>query len=464
MTWLKRHRLRRYVVQSIWIGPCVGIVVAIVTARLAVALDRALNWRADLDPATAQMVLVTLASSMFTFVVFVSSSLLIALQLASASLTPRIIGLVFRDGVMKWSLTLFVFTFTLTLAVVLRIRVHVPVIAVHLSAYACVASLAVFLYLIDHIGRLLRPANALRMVARHTRGVIQSVYPLRFDQAPVSREAGGGGGGGASVTVRTDASPEPRVIVESAKDGVILACEIGEIVEHARRSDCVLEMVPQVGDFIGRGDPLFRLVRGEWTPALSPASLRRLVAIGHERSLEQDPAFAFRIMVDIACKALSPAINDPTTAVLAIDQIQHLLGIVGRRHLDEGHVVDAAGAVRLLYRTPGWDDFVHLAVVEIRQFGATSIQVTRRLNAMIESLLRVLPPERAPALRDELAMLQRSAVRSFTEPEDQVMAGDSDCQGVGGKGADSGNSSATSGEGDTAAPQRASAGPVSPTT
>jgi uncharacterized membrane protein len=430
MTWLKRHRLRRYVSHSIWIGPCVGIFAALVTARVANALDRALDWNVDLDPAAAQSVLVTLASSMFTFVVFVSSSLLIVLQLASAQLTPRIIGVVFRDAVMKWSLTLFVFTFTLTLGVVLRIRSHVPVIAVHLSAYACVASLAVFLYLIDHIGRLLRPANALRLVAHHARDVIDAVYPLRFDPAPVNSR---------SAVRNPQSETEHRVIVESAKDGVILACEISEIVELARRSDCVLEMVPQVGDFIGRGDPLFRLVCGTWSPELSPAALRRLVAIGHERSLEQDPAFAFRIMVDIACKALSPAINDPTTAVLAIDQIQHLLGIVGRRHLDEGEVFDASGEPRLLYRTPDWEDFVHLSVVEIRQFGAQSIQVTRRLNAMIESLLRVLPPERAPALREELTLLRRSAVRSFAEPEDQVMAADGDRQGVGGGGDGSGN-------------------------
>jgi uncharacterized membrane protein len=95
----------------------------------------------------------------------------------------------------------------------------------------------------------------------------------------------------------------------------------------------------------------------------------------------------------------------------------------------------------LLYRTPGWDDFVHLAVVEIRQFGAESIQVTRRLNAMMESLLRVLPPERAPALREELAMLHRSAARSFAEPEDQLMAAHGDRQGVGGGNGDQGTGS-----------------------
>ena len=101
------------------------------------------------------------------------------------------------------------------------------------------------------------------------------------------------------------------------------------------------------------------------------------VAVGQERTLEQDPTFAFRILVDIASKGLSPAINDPTTAVLALDQIHHLLRDVGSRRLDDERICDPAGRLRLIYRTPGWKDFVQLAVTEIRQFGGTSIQVDR---------------------------------------------------------------------------------------
>ena len=149
--------------------------------------------------------------------------------------------------------------------------------------------------------------------------------------------------------------------------------------------------------------------------------------------MEQDPAFAFRIIVDIASKALSPAINDPTTAVLAIDQIHHLLRSVGGRYLDEGLAHDRSGALRLVYRTPDWEDFVYLAVTEIRQFGGTSIQVARRLRAMIENLIEVLPRERTALLRGELELLHRSAGRSFPEPADQALAGVSDLQGVGGK-------------------------------
>jgi uncharacterized membrane protein len=149
--------------------------------------------------------------------------------------------------------------------------------------------------------------------------------------------------------------------------------------------------------------------------------------------MEQDPAFAFRIIVDIASKGLSPAINDPTTAVLAIDQIHHLLRSVGGRHLDEGLAHDGSGSLRLVYRTPDLEDFVYLAVTEIRQFGGTSIQIARRLRAMLENLTDVLPPERTVLLRSELTLLQRSAGRFFPEPEDQALAGVSDLQGVGGK-------------------------------
>jgi uncharacterized membrane protein len=137
--------------------------------------------------------------------------------------------------------------------------------------------------------------------------------------------------------------------------------------------------------------------------------------------------------VDVASKGLSPAINDPTTAVLALDQIHHLLRDVGQRRLDDGRVRDKGGRLRLVYRTPDWDDFVQLAVTEIRQFGGASIQIARRLRAMLENLIQTLPQERVPLLRQELDLLQRSAERFFQEPEDRALADVSDSQGVGGK-------------------------------
>ena len=185
-----------------------------------------------------------------------------------------------------------------------------------------------------------------------------------------------------------------------------------------------------MGDFVARGDPLFRVHPRLGT--LAAASLANLMAFGNEPTYEQDPAFAFRILVDVACRALSPAINDPTTAVLAIDQIHHLLRQVGLRRLDAGEVRDSQGQLRVVYRTPNWEDFVLLAVTEIRQYGSGSMQVARRLRAMLENLIGSMPSGRVAVLKEQLRLLQSNVARSFTDPEDCERARHGDYQGVGG--------------------------------
>lgn len=420
MTWLQHYRIRHYVTNAIWIWPSVSAVVAVITARLLHRFDVSLELNSGFDPDTARAVLGTMASSMFTFIVFVCSALLVAVQLASAQFTPRIIGTVFRDPAVKLSLTVFVFTFTFMLTALVQITSSVPPLTSFTAAYSCLACLAVFLYLIDHVGKSLRPSGALRAVAWQGRRVVEQVYPRQLIE--VSEP---------TVASATILCGEPACTIVNNRDGVVLACDVEGLVTLARKADCIIELVPQVGDFVAVGDPLFRIYQGG--TSLQADALRHCVAVGQERTLEQDPTFAFRIMVDIASKGLSPAINDPTTAVLAIDQIHHLLRNVGYRHLDDERVRDAAGQLRLVYRTPGWEDFVHLAVTEIRHFGGSSIQIARRLRAMLENLIQTLPDERTELLRQELQLLQRSAQRFFTEPEDRALAEVSDSQGVGGK-------------------------------
>jgi uncharacterized membrane protein len=420
MTWLQRYRVWHYVTNSIWILPVLSMAVAIGAVRFCIWLEVTIGWEPSSYADTAQSVLGTMASAMFTFIVFVSSALLVAVQLASSQLTPRIIAIVFRDPVTRISLVVFVFTFTFTLAVLARVTTTVPRLTAYLAAYGCLASLGVFLYLIDHVGKSLRPSGALWAVAWLGRKVIENVYPRRLaelsEASPVPAPFVGG---------------EPTSTIRNRKDGAVLAFDIQGLVALAEHADCVIEMVPQVGDFIAVGDPLFRIYQGG--AGLSADALCHSVAVGQERTLEQDPAFAFRIIVDIASKGLSPAINDPTTAVLALDQIHHLLRNVGSRRLDDGRVCDAAGQLRLVYRTPDWEDFVQLAVTEIRLFGGSSIQIARRMRAMLENLIQSVPEERAVRLRQELDLLHRSAIRFFTEPEDQALADISDLQGVGSK-------------------------------
>jgi uncharacterized membrane protein len=420
MTWLQRYQVRHYLANSIWILPSLGMVAALVAVPMLHRVEGGLAWESAANPDGARAMLGTLAASMFTFVVFVCSALLVAVQLASSQLTPRIIAIVFKNPVINACLTLFVFTFVFSLAVLVRINDAVPLFTTRVASYSCVASLVVFLYLIDHVGKALRPSGALRSVGLMGRDVVENVYPRHLAEAEETPR------GSAGVL-----SGEPTSMVANMKDGVVLAFDIQGLVSMAQRADCVIEMAPQVGDFVAIGDPLFRVFGGRTT--LSADALRQSVAVGQERTLEQDPAFAFRIMVDIASKGLSPAINDPTTAVLALDQIHHLLRNVGSRNLDDERVRDAAGRVRLVYRTPAWEDFVQLAVTEIRHFGGESIQIARRLRAMLEDLIRTLPEVRAPLLRQELSLLRRSAERFFVEPEDRALADISDSQGVGSK-------------------------------
>jgi uncharacterized membrane protein len=421
MTWLQRYRVRHYLHTSLWVFPLLASLLAILAVRMLHWLESDEGLVSPVDADTARAVLTTLASALFTSVVFICSSLLVAVQLASAALTPRIIGVVFRDRVTKFSLTALIFTFMFSMSALIRIKTTVPLLTTHATAYGSLACLGVFLYLIDHLGKALRPSGALRAVAGLGRRAIMQVYPRHLAEAPKD--------------TTPDTAPvfngEVAETIASDRDGVVLAFDERGLVSLAQRIDGTIEMAPQVGDHVAIGDPLFRVYRSGAEPPVE--ALRQSIAVGQERTVEQDATFAFRMMVDIASKALSPAINDPTTAVLAVDQIHHLLREVGNRYLDTGRVRDAAGKLRLVYRTPDWEDFVHLAVTEIRQYGAESIQIARRLRAMLENLVQTLPELRTELLRKELGLLQRSAERFFAEPEDRALAGESDFQGVGGK-------------------------------
>jgi uncharacterized membrane protein len=419
MTWLQRYRVRRYVRNSLWIAPVAAMVTALIAVRVLHYVEERMGWSSSLDPDTTRTVLGTLAGAMFTFIVFVGSSLLLVVQLASAQMSPRVIGMLFRDRVTKATLSVFVFTFTFAMSALLRIDVTVPLLLTEIAGYGCAASLVVFLFLIDHVAKMLRPSGVFMAISAKAHQVIDNVYPRRMTD--VQHPAADSVHDWCGPTVRT---------VTSEGGGVVLAFDARGLVALASRHDCRIELVPEVGGYIAPGDPIFRIHGGV---ALSAATMRHSIALGDERTIEQDPAFAFRVIVDIASKGLSPAINDPTTAVLAIDRIHHLLRHIGNRRLDNEKVRDASGAIRLVYRTPDWEEYVVLAVTEIRQFGASSIQIARRLRAMLEDLIRTLPEVRRARLQKELQLLERSTNRAFEDPEDRALAEIGDPQGVGGK-------------------------------
>ncbi len=422
LAWNRAYRLVSYLRSALWVVPLVAMLLVLVVIRVLHWLDRYVTWDlTGLQAAGATTLFQSLITLTLSFVIFTFGFLLVALQIAGGQLTPRIIAtLLLRDRVIKYTAGLNVFTLLFAISALNRMTGEVRQLVTLVAMLLGLASLAGFLFLIDYAARLLRPVRIVAIVADDGMQVIRDVYPrqsadLAFDGAVGKDESFG---------------VPARVVIHQGISLVVLAVDTAVLVAEASRLDGVIEFVPQVGDFVAADEPLFRLYGG--AEGADDAVLREAVAFGPERTMEQDPMFAFRILVDIALKALSPAINDPTTAVLCIDQIHRLLRYVGLRQLHGDSIRDAQGKVRLLLRTPNWQDFVQISCNEIRACGITSVQIVRRQRAMLENLMSTLPRERHPALQQELDTLDQLLPDYYKLPQELALARIADSQGLGG--------------------------------
>jgi uncharacterized membrane protein len=429
MHWNRKYVIRSYIRNSLWLTPFFAVLAFWVVSRITHGIGGWLLQTGRIDEATAffglsmagaRTMLETIVTINLSFLVFTFGSLLVAIQVAGGQYTPRIIATtLLRDNAIRFTVGYFVFTLLFTLRVLTRMGDDV----VHqfntfIAGVLGGVSLVVFLYLIDYAARLLRPVSLVQRVGMSGIAVIQSVYP-ESTMPPRPVESSG-----------SAASADRIVANKAGTSGIVLALDLEGLVGQARHADGMIEFVPQVGDFVAADEPLFRLYGG--AIAIDDRQLLAAVALGSERTIEQDPTFAFRILVDIAIKALSPAINDPTTAVLAIDQIHRLLRHVGLRHVSREEVCDEAGMLRLVFRTPNWEDFVHLACTEIRHCGVGSVQIMRRMRSMLENLMRTLPAHRHAELRKQLELLDRAIEGHYAFAEDRALARIPDPQGLGG--------------------------------
>ena len=421
MDWNRRYALRSYVRSALWIVPLAAYLASIVAIRILGRVDGWLGWSWSwvLEVPVAQTALQGVITATLSFIVFTFSSLLVAIQVASAQLTPRVIATtLLRDNSIRTVVALFVFTLAFCIGTLARTQDRVPYLLLLIAFLLGGTSLAAFLYLIDYAARLLRPVSIVWRIGEEGLRVLEMVYPTKVEKQHVP------------TPPRPALGPADRVIVHRGVSAIVLAVDLDTLRDEALRTDGVIEFAHQVGDFAAVGEPLFLLYGG--AVSADADTLRSAVAMGPERTIEQDATFAFRVIVDIAIKALSKAINDPTTAVLAIDQLHRLLRVTGRRHLHDDVIRGPSGEMRAIFRTASWDDFVHLACREIRLYGVENFQVARRLRAMLENLLAVLPEARGPALREELELLDLTLERLDMLPEDLALARVPDLQGLGG--------------------------------
>jgi uncharacterized membrane protein len=421
LRWGNVYRAASYTKSALWVVPFVAILLVLVIAPTLRVIDGWLQWRiVGLDIAGAQALFETVITLTLSFVVFTFGSLLVAIQVAGAQLTPRVIATtLLRDNVVRYSVGLFVFTLVFAVMSLNRLESdQLPELVALLTAVLGISCIATFLFLIDYAARLLRPVSIVARVASEGFGVIESVYPeLDRDSPDVPQSAKPLGQPG-------------KIVHHAGASEIVLAIDLETLVKEASIRRGTIEVLVQVGDFLAHDEPVFALYEGAAT--IDEGTLQATVAFGSERTMEQDPMFAFRILVDVALKALSPAINDPTTAVLAIDQVHRLLRAVGKRRLHSEVIVDATGSCRVVHRTPDWEDYVHVAFTEIRAYGASNVQIARRLRAMLENLFVALPVHRHAALEYERRRLDEALEAAYSSRDDLQLARVADSQGLGG--------------------------------
>jgi len=360
-----------------------------------------------------------IASGMIALTGIVFSLTFVMVQFSATAYSPRLVLWISRDPVISHSLGVFTATFLYALAALAWVdrggSGRVPLSGVLVVGLLLIISVMMFISLIQRVGRL-QVTRMLIFTGDQGREVIESLYP------PI----------GAPPSLGSTELPQSQCLQTLLHHGhprVVQAANIPMLVDMASKSRCTIELLVTVGDAVLDSVPILR-VYGAPSP-LPEETLRAAIELGGERTFEQDPKYAIRLLVDIAIKALSPAVNDPTTAVQALDQIEDLLIRLGRRRLEIGAFRDVQGNLRLLMQFPAWEDFLRLSFDEIRFYGATSIQVMRRMKALVNQSISLLPEERRPALRYWQERLQSTVERTFSDTQDKLDASHEDLQGLG---------------------------------
>jgi uncharacterized membrane protein len=432
---MARHRepdvslagLRESIRSGLWFIPSLFAIGAVVLALVTGELDR---WLATGDDraftasiAPARDVLATIAAAMLSFIGLVFTITIVALQLASSQFSPRVLRTFLRDRGSQVSLGVFVATFVYAL-VMLRVLAstpdtttsNVPGASETIALALSLISLATFVYYVNHIAQSIRAVAIIEAVAHESRLAINEERPVEPDSPAVGSVPDG---------------PPDATITNERGSGVLLGIDVDDLVELAAQHDSVLVLRRAIGDYVARSRPLLDVYG---STAIDFGAIRHHVGIGPTRTMQQDVSFGFRQLVDIAERALSPAVNDPTTAVQCVDRLESLLFQLRTRPDPTGRHADGEGRLRVVEPVARWEDFVGLAFDEIRIYGADSLQIHRRLRAALIGLIEVVDDERKPPLVRQLDLLDRSARRHFPDEEDLDHVTRADSQGAGGPG------------------------------
>jgi uncharacterized membrane protein len=407
---LWRTDFRQRIAVSLWFLPTIYAVASIGVANLAIWLDSVveapIGVRPDLvsDPGTAATFAGAIAAATLAFVAVVFATTLVAIQLAASQYSPRAVRIFIRSRVTRITLGLFLATFVFSLIALVSNRASVssakqfaPVVSVTALLALSLATVFGFVAYLHGVVRLMRVQYLLETIAGESRRSIEENFP------PAS----------AYVDVEPPVpDPAPRRLCYTGTAGVVTATDLHSLVETCRQEECWLELTVGVGEYLAGGTPVALVHGGN----LHDRDVTRSFLIRGERTFVQDPAFGFRQLVDIAIRALSPAVNDPTTGVQAIDRISDLLAIAGSRLDPTGLRVDSTGTVRVKRKLRNFEGLLVLALTEVIRYGADAPQVVRRLRGMLDELESTLPPERQAAIARQRGLLEAAVTVALPAP------------------------------------------------
>ncbi len=372
------------------------------------------------DPGSLLAMFSSIASGMIALTGIVFSLTFVMVQFSATAYSPRLVLWIARDPLLWHAVGIFSATFLYAVGITSWVQ-HagapggVPYFSAWLVVFLLIASVAIFIALIERIS-ILQIHRMLGFTGEHGRHVIEQTYPTA-DTPAAKPDAAAVRGFKVTQTLLHIGAPRSLQALNGRR-----------LLELAIAADAVIEVTATVGDTLVLGTPILRVHGGR---PIDETRLRAAFSLGTERTFAQDPKYAIRLIVDIAIKALSPAVNDPTTAVQALDQIEDLLLRLGRRRLEIGAVHDGQGALRLMIPYPAWDDFLALAFDEIRYYGRDSVQVMRRMKALAADLIAALPAERHAGLQRHQQRLDAVIAKAFPDAVDKSEASVADRQGLG---------------------------------
>jgi len=419
-SWRTRFLLREWVAGSLFVIPTLYMATAL---ALAEALPRiegsrdllSLNFEND----TARTFYSAVAGGMIAFTGLVVSIAVVVVQFGASQYTPRLVSRFRRDPVVKHALGAFIAPAIFSLVSLGSIgrdgATVVPSVAITVALALLVGAVLAFYGLVGRLLDLLRPRRIVGQIVEHAARAIRETYPFALRDGP------------APAAVQHP--PVTTLVRHEGRPGVVSALDRARLVRAATAAGVVIEVRFGVGVYVPKGADLFA-IHGD-AQRLQRVELSKGVILAEERTFTQDPAFALRAMVDIALRALSPAVNDPTTAVQALDGIDALLMEFAARDLERGRVTGEDGALRLVYPNMVWEDVLDLSLTEIRHYGADTPQIARRMRALLLGLAEDAPPARRPALDDHLARLDSAVRAAYPDAAERAYAETPDHLGIG---------------------------------